>query len=88
METIGNFLTQPNKDFPLDCDTLDMLQAGTALVAALGNIAGDKLILTGCELTNNDTQRATGYVCSSRRVTIRTARFCAGRAATFQGACT
>ena len=28
METIGNFLTQPNKDFPLDCDTLDMLQAG------------------------------------------------------------
>ena len=49
METIGNFLTQPNKDFPLDCDTLDMLQAGTALVAALGNIAGDKLILTGCE---------------------------------------
>lgn len=62
METIGNFLTQPNKDFPLDCDTLDMLQAGTALVAALGNIAGDKLILTGCELTNNDTQRAAGYV--------------------------
>ena len=52
METIGNFLTQPNKDFPLDCDTLDMLQAGTALVAALGNIAGDKLILTGCELTS------------------------------------
>lgn len=62
METIGNFLTQPNKDFPLDCDTLDMLQANTALVAALGNIAGDKLILTGCELTNNGTQRTAGYV--------------------------
>lgn len=62
METTGNFLTQPNKDFPLDCETLDMLQANTALVAALGNIAGDKLILTGCELTNNGTQRAAGYV--------------------------
>lgn len=62
METIGNFLTQPNKDFPLDCDTLDMLQASTALTAALGNIAGDKLILTGCDLTNNNTQRAAGYV--------------------------
>lgn len=62
METIGNFLTQPNKDFPLDCDTLDALQANTALVAALGNIAGDKLILTGCELTNNNTQRTAGYV--------------------------
>ncbi len=31
METIGNFLTQPNKDFPLDCDTLDMLQAARHL---------------------------------------------------------
>lgn len=62
METIGNFLTQPNKDFPLDCDTLDMLQANTALAAALGNIAGDRLILTGCDLSNNGTQRTAGYV--------------------------
>lgn len=62
METIGNFLNQPNKDFPLDCETLSILQANTALVAVLGNIAGDKLILTGCELTNNGTQRTAGYV--------------------------
>lgn len=62
METIGNFLTQPNRDFPLDCETLDMLQAGAALVAALGNIAGDKLILTGCEPTNNATRRSAGYL--------------------------
>jgi microcystin-dependent protein len=62
METVGNFLTQSNKDFPLDCDTLAALQANTALVAALGNVAGDKLILAGCELTNGNTQRAAGLV--------------------------
>lgn len=62
METIGNFLTQSNRDFPLDCETLDALQAGAALVAALGNIAGDKLILTGCEATDNDTKRNAGYL--------------------------
>lgn len=58
----GNFLTQPNKDFPLDCETLDMLQTNAALVATLGNLIGDKLILGGCGLSNNGTQRAPGYV--------------------------
>lgn len=62
METTGNFLNQPNKDFPLDCETLDMLQAGAALAATLGNIAGDKLVLTGCGLTHGDTRREAGYV--------------------------
>ncbi len=58
----GNFLSQPNRDFPLDCGTLDTLQSNAALVAAIGNIAGDKLILSGCELSHNDTQRNPGYV--------------------------
>ena len=62
MEQIGNFTTQPNKDFPLDCETLDVMQRNMALVAALGNIAGDKIILAGCELTSNNAQRAAGYV--------------------------
>ena len=63
METvIGNFLKQPNRDFPLDCDTLETLQANTALVAAIGNIAGDKVILKGCELTDNNTRRNSGYL--------------------------
>lgn len=62
METTGNFLTQPNKDFPLDCETLDMLQAGAALAAVLGNMAGDKLILTGCALTHGGTRRDAGYL--------------------------
>ncbi len=58
----GNFLSQPNRDFPLDCGTLDTLQNNAALVAAIGNIAGDKLILSGCELSHGDTQRDPGYV--------------------------
>ena len=45
METIGNFLTQPNKDFPFDCDTLDMLQGGYALVAALAISRATNLFL-------------------------------------------
>lgn len=59
---IGNFTSQENKDFPMDCETLDMMQRNTALTAALGNIAGDKLILTGCDLTNGGSQRTAGYV--------------------------
>lgn len=62
METTGNFLNQPDRDFPLDCETLDVLQAGAALAAVLGNVAGDKLILTGCTLTHGDTRREAGYV--------------------------
>lgn len=62
METTGNFLTQPNKDFPLDCETLEMLQANAALVAALGNIAGDKVILSGCEASANGSRRSAGLV--------------------------
>lgn len=58
----GNFLSQPNRDFPLDCGTLDTLQNNAALVAAIGNIAGDKVILYGCELSHGDTQRDPGYV--------------------------
>ncbi len=46
----------------MDCDTLDTLQANIALTAAIGNIAGDKIILTGCELTDNGTQRSEGYL--------------------------
>lgn len=60
METTGNFLTQPNKDFPLDCETLEMLQANAALVAALGNIAGDKVILSGCEASANGNRQRLG----------------------------
>lgn len=62
MELIGNYLTQPNKDFPLDCETLDSMAANTAMLEMLGNIAGDKVILYGCELSNGGLQRNEGYV--------------------------
>ena len=63
MEKIsGNFLTQPNKDFPLDCETLDYMQKLTALAALAGNIAGDKVVLYGCEADAQDTRRNAGYV--------------------------
>lgn len=59
---IGNYLTQPNKDFPLDCETLDNIQGNEILLAVLGNIAGDKAILQGCDLESNNTRRKEGYV--------------------------
>lgn len=62
METTGNFLTQPNKDFPLDCETLDMLQSNAALAAALGSVAGDKLIVDGCDASAGGGIRSAGLV--------------------------
>lgn len=58
----GNFLTQPNKDFPLDCETLDYLQKLTALAALAGNIAGDRVVLYGCEASAQGAHRAPGYL--------------------------
>ncbi|MCH5215168.1 MAG: tail fiber protein, partial [Muribaculaceae bacterium] len=63
MKTIlGNFLTQPNRDFPLDCETLDYLQTLTAMTAIIGNVAGDKTVLYGCEPNSDGTRRSAGYV--------------------------
>lgn len=63
MEKItGNFLTQANKDFPLDCETLDYLQKLAALAALAGNIAGDRVVLWGCEPNSEGTRRGAGYV--------------------------
>ena len=61
-QTIGRFLLQPDKNFPLDCETLDALQTNIALLQVLGNIAGDKSILLGCEPEQNGTRRKEGYV--------------------------
>ncbi|MBR4997573.1 MAG: tail fiber protein [Bacteroidaceae bacterium] len=58
----GNYLTQSNKDFPLDCETLDYIAKNIAIVEALGNIGGDKVILSGCEPTNGGSVRSEGYV--------------------------
>ena len=76
---IGNYLTQGNRDFPLDCETLDALQTNIALVAMLGNIAGDKVILRGCGLSQDGTRRAEGYVF------VRTSAFPTGEVLRFEG---
>lgn len=61
-QTIARALLQPNKNFPIDCETIDGLQANTIAVQALGNIVGDKAILYGCALESNNTRRAAGLV--------------------------
>lgn len=58
----GNFLSQANKDFPLDCETLEYLQNLAALAAALGNIGGDKIVISGCAANSEGTRRGEGYV--------------------------
>lgn len=59
---LGNYLTQANRDFPLDCETLDYLQGLTAMVSVLGNAAGDRVVLCGCESNADGTRRGEGYV--------------------------
>lgn len=60
--TLGNFTTQANQDFPIDTQTFESLQNNQALLSVLGNIAGDKAILKGCEPEQNGTLRKEGYV--------------------------
>lgn len=61
-KTKGEFLSQPEKDFPLDCETLANLQELVELAEVIGNIGGDKTILWGCGLNGAGTERAAGYV--------------------------
>ncbi len=61
-QVIARALLQPNKNFPIDCETLDALQNNTATVQILGNIVGDKAILYGCAPESNGTRRGAGYV--------------------------
>lgn len=58
----GNYLNQQTPDFPLDCETLQYLSDNTKLCELLGNIAGDKVIIKGCTLNQEETERTDGYV--------------------------
>lgn len=73
----GNFLGQSNRDFPLDCETLDFLQANQELLAVLGQIGGDKTILSGCVKTG--TTVAPGYIF------LKTAQYPEGEVLKFDG---
>ena len=58
----GNYTTQSQNNFPLDCETLKYIQENRQMVEILGNIAGDKVILNGCTLNSAKTDRSSGYV--------------------------
>ena len=58
----GNYTTQSQNNFPLDCETLKYIQDNRQMVEILGNIAGDKVILHGCTLNSAKTSRSEGYV--------------------------
>lgn len=57
---LGNFLAQQNNDFPLDCETLDYLQTNQHMAEMIGAIAGNKIILSGCDIAGS--VRREGYV--------------------------
>lgn len=78
-QTLGNFLAQANKDFPVDCELFAALQGNQAMLSIIGNIAGDKTILRGCELEANNTRRKEGYLF------IRTVDFSQGEVLYFEG---
>lgn len=59
---LGNFLSQANKNFPLDCETLDYFQRLTSITEVIGNIAGDRAVLYGCAQNTDGTMREPGYV--------------------------
>lgn len=58
----GNYTTQSQNNFPIDCETLKYIQDNRQMVEILGNIAGDKVILNGCTLNSAKTDRSSGYV--------------------------
>lgn len=57
---LGNFLAQQNNDFPLDCEALDYLQQNQHMAEMIGAIAGNKIILSGCDISGSI--RRSGYV--------------------------
>ena len=75
----GNYLNQQNPDFPLACETLQYLSNNDRLCELLGNIAGDKIIIVGCALNQEETERTDGYVF------IRTVDFPDGEILPFEG---
>ena len=56
--TVGDFRRFSNMSFPLDTDGLEDMQTNDALISALGNIGGNKYILSGLDSTTG----FAGYV--------------------------
>lgn len=60
-KVIGNYTSQENRSFPLDCETLESIQNNIDMLGALGNMVGDKIILNGCQVKATGG-RTEGYV--------------------------
>ena len=60
-KVLGNYLGQKDSDFPLDCETFDYIQNNNFITEMLGNIAGDKCFIYGCEKSGTNNY-APGYV--------------------------
>ncbi len=56
--TVGGFKNFPNKSFPIDADGLHDMQLNEKLLSILGNIGGNRYILSGCDAPNS----YSGYV--------------------------
>lgn len=80
--TIGNYLTQTDKDFPVDAELFAAIQDNESMLAIIGNIAGNKAILYGCTPYSNGTYRTSGYVF------IRTNNYPNGEVLFFEGGTT
>lgn len=74
---LGNYLSQPKSDFPLDCETLEYIKNNQHLAEMLGKIAGDKIILSGCDVSGK--VRSAGYVF------LKTADFPEGEVLSYEG---
>ena len=48
--------------FPLDTNNLDFLQSSFHILNTLGNLAGDMVIISGCEITGNTVNNGVVYV--------------------------
>ena len=48
--------------FPLDTNNLDFLQSSFHILNTLGNLAGDMVIISGCETTGNTVSNGVVYV--------------------------
>lgn len=80
--TIGNYLTQSDRDFPVDAELFAAIQDNESMLAIIGNIAGDMAILHGCAPYNNGSYRTPGYVF------IRTEDYPEGEILYFEGGAT
>ena len=60
-KVLGKYLNQTDNDFPLDCETFDYIQNNNFITEMLGNIAGNKCFIYGCEKSGTNNY-APGYV--------------------------